>query len=392
MKKNDFAIFLVYVGMLAVAALVGFLVIRPIVEEAGGGANTIIFTVLFVFAGILLNSILLELGHLLGAKAGHYEVVGWCVLGLSFKKGENGKWKLKFASYDGLTGETKIVPTDIKANSVGGLVFFPIFLFLIEVLLCVIFIALAGGSGMTSSTIYLIQIFLYSCLGTGGMIFLYDYFPAHLDSVTDGYRMIAFNKPVNREAYNRMLLNQRNMELGKPVADRHVYDEITDLTAECNYNQVYVRLDNNDVNSALKILQMTIDCEGHLSDKTRTQAQVMKLSLVLLTNKKDVGAEYYDSIENDTRNYISQLQDGPSLRSYLLVTGVIEGTETETNYALKKALRILEKTDDSAKESETKLLKLTIQRIQTLHPSWKLAMGTDLKLIEDDNGKRKKAE
>lgn len=223
------------------------------------------------------------------------------------------------------------------------------------------------------------------------MIFLYDYFPAHLDSITDGYRMITFNKAVNREAYNRMLLNQRNMELGKPVVDRHVYEEITDLTADSNYSQVYVRLDNNDIGSALKILQMTIDWEGRLSDKIKSQAEVMKLSLVLLTNKKDVGAAYYDNIENDVRSYISELQDGPSLRSYLLVTGVIEGTETETNYALKKAPRILEKTDDSQKGSEEKLLKLTIQRIQTLHPSWKLVMGTDLKLIEEESDKSKKA-
>ncbi|MDO5329987.1 MAG: hypothetical protein Q4F15_00960 [Bacillota bacterium] len=391
MKKNDFAVFLVYVGMLAVAALVGFLVIRPIVEEAGGGANTIIFTVLFVFIGIFLNSLILELGHLLGAKAGHYNVVGWSLLGLRLKKNEAGKWKFSFGNFEGLTGETKIVPTDIKTSSVTGLVFFPIFFFLIEVLVCVILIAFVDGSGMASSTISLLKIFLYCCLGTGGMIFLYDYFPAHLDSITDGYRMITFNKAVNREAYNRMLLNQRNMELGKPVVDRHVYEEITDLTADSNYSQVYVRLDNNDIGSALKILQMTIDWEGRLSDKIKSQAEVMKLSLVLLTNKKDVGAAYYDNIENDVRSYISELQDGPSLRSYLLVTGVIEGTETETNYALKKAPRILEKTDDSQKGSEEKLLKLTIQRIQTLHPSWKLVMGTDLKLIEEESDKSKKA-
>lgn len=389
MKKNDFATFFVYIGMIAIAVLVGFFVIRPTIEQTNAGTSGIVFTVLFVVLGIVLNSLLIELGHFLGAKTGHYDVVGWVCLGIGWKKKADGKWKFGFSGFDGLTGETKMVPQDIKNSSISGLVFFPILFYLVEIIAGIIIIAISDGLASDNASFAFLKLFMVCAMATGGMVYLYDYFPAHLDSVTDGYRMIAFNKPVNREAYNRMLLNQYNLEMGRPVSDKHVYQDITDLTASVNMTQVYNCLDKNDINGALNILQLTIDTENKISSITRNTASVMKLSLILSTSKKDVGAKYYEQIENDLRSYISELNDGPSLRSYLLVTGILEGTETETNYALSKALRILSKEEDMAKPAETKLLKLTIQRIATLHPNWELVLDSDLK-EKDEKGEKSK--
>jgi hypothetical protein len=99
----------------------------------------------------------------------------------------------------------------------------------------------------------------------------------------------------------------------------------------------------------------------------------MKLSLVLLTTRRDGGLTYYEeNVENPQRKYLATLPDAPALRSYLLVAGVLEGSETETNYALERAPKIMKNVPESRKVIEEKLLGLTLQRIKTLHPTWKL--------------------
>ena len=132
MKRNDFATYIVYLGMIAIALLVGFLVVRPILGNWSSdyGLLTVILSVL---GGAILNSVLLELGHLLGAKAGHYNVYGWTVLGLSFKKDANGKTKVGFSNFEGLTGETKMAPKDIEKATSSGVILLPLVLFLVEV-------------------------------------------------------------------------------------------------------------------------------------------------------------------------------------------------------------------------------------------------------------------
>jgi hypothetical protein len=93
MKKSDFAAFIVYVLMFALAMLVGFLVIRGIVSDANswGIHNPILLVILSVVVAVIFNALLLEFGHLLGAKAGGYTISMWCLFGLAFKKQPNGQ-------------------------------------------------------------------------------------------------------------------------------------------------------------------------------------------------------------------------------------------------------------------------------------------------------------
>ena len=71
MKKNDFATIIAYVLMLGVAILMGLLVIKPVLDEFGnainGSIHYIVLVILSLMAGVVLNALLLEFGHLLGA-------------------------------------------------------------------------------------------------------------------------------------------------------------------------------------------------------------------------------------------------------------------------------------------------------------------------------------
>jgi hypothetical protein len=374
MKRNDFATYIVYLGMIAIALLVGFLVVRPILSNWSSdyGLLTVILSVL---GGAILNSVLLELGHLLGAKAGHYNVYGWTVLGLSFKKDANGKTKVGFSNFEGLTGETKMAPKDIEKATSSGVILLPLVLFLVEVVGGMVMIAFSDrmvNRDAMADAVWM-KVVAVIVMAVGGMIFLYNYFPAHLDSVTDGYRMVLLSKPINKEAYNRHLLNEYCSTMGLPVPPIPTYDDVTDYTAAVNMDKVYQCLAAGKYGEAILIVQKTLDTEERVSETTANEAMAMKLSLVLLTTRRDGGLTYYEeNVENPQRKYLATLPDAPALRSYLLVAGVLEGSETETNYALERAPKIMKNVPESRKVIEEKLLGLTLQRIKTLHPTWKL--------------------
>ena len=377
MKRNEFATILAYLGMIAIALLVGFLVIRPLLLDWSSGIK-ILVVILSLVVGIILNASFLELGHLLGAKAGHYTVYSFCILGLTFKKDKEGKTKFSLGGFDGLTGETKMKPNDIEKATASGLIAFPLFFYLIEVIIGVVLMAVStrlvngvGGAQADANAVWL-RIASVILLSVGGMIYLYNYFPAHLDSETDGYRMLLLSKKINKQAYNQLLLNRYQSEMGLPLSAFPIYDDVTDYTAQVNMDRVYTELDHNNFGQAILVVQKTLDTEERISAGTRNEAMAMKLSLVLLTTKREIGLQYYDNIENDDRSYLAEFFNAPSLRSYLLVSGVLEGSETETAYALDKAERIIKRVPSSRRAIEEKLLELTIKRITTLHPSWKL--------------------
>lgn len=75
-KKNDFAVFMAYVVMFALALILGIVIIRPMLVnyDSTGAINPYLLVVISIVAGIVLNAILLELGHLVGAKIGKYRI------------------------------------------------------------------------------------------------------------------------------------------------------------------------------------------------------------------------------------------------------------------------------------------------------------------------------
>ena len=375
MKKNDFATFIVYVGMMAIALLVGLLVLRPVIESDSWKSSAKILIVLgCIGAGVLINSLLLEVGHLLGAKMGHYKVYSWIVLGVGFRRTKEGKMKAAISGFNGLTGETKIVPNDPEKSTTSGMTLIPLVLYLVEVIVGVVLIGISDRRLNVNADYSApwLKVFAITMMSVGGIIYLYNFFPANLDVITDGYRMILLSKPINREAYNRHLINEYNGVMGIPLKDFPVYDDVTDYTAAVNMDKVYSELAKGGYGQAILIVQKTLETEERISEATKNEAMAMKLSIVLLTTKREAGLTYYDNIENEDRKYLATLPDGPALRAYLLVAGVLEGSEAETNYALAKAARIMRKTPEARKEVELKLLGYTIQRIKTLHPNWNL--------------------
>jgi len=142
MKKEDITGLIVYLIIIALAVIFGFTVLQTHNSESSlQGFQYVLYIIGAVVVGAVFNGALFELGHVVGAKIGKYNILSVCILGLCFYK-DNGKTKLKFSSFDGLTGETKIVPKEgmvDKANPYPYLFFGSLFFVVEAIVVMVVF-------------------------------------------------------------------------------------------------------------------------------------------------------------------------------------------------------------------------------------------------------------
>lgn len=376
MKRNDFATFLVYVLMFALALCVGLFAIRPIMMDYSAKLpmHFVLLVVLSLLAGILVNGLLLEAGHLLGAKIGGYEILSCVVLMFGVKK-KNGKLRFGVYGYDGLTGETKVAPKDEEKSSLGAYAFLPILLYVLEAIILMSLNAFAEGQLKTSPDLAWLQVFSLTVLAVGGMVFLYDIFPFRLDAMNDGYLFLLLSKPGNKVAYNYYLNVEKARFLNLPAPDRRAFDDITDFTAYLNYFAIYDLVAKGDFDGASALLDRVATAEKGVAANSRYEAACFKLSLLLASSKTTVGKAYYAEFTDDQKKFISDLGSVPALRAYLLISACIEDSEAEANYALDKAEKLLAalgKEEETFFQAEKALLQYDKDFVAKLHPSWSL--------------------
>lgn len=370
MKKNDFATFIVYVGMFAIALIVGLTVIKPIIESDYSALplHPAVIMVLGLVLGVVLNAFFLEGGHLLGAKSGKYRVLKSTVLGLSIKD-VDGKKKLGFSGFDGLVGETRIAPKDVKESTLTGYMFFPVLFLFAEFIGCMVGIVVCQNVGADLSWL---RIFLITILTVGGMIYFYDLFPANIESRTDGYLFVLLSKPANKEAYNNLLLAEAAALEGKPIPDTPVYKDITDFTAYLNSLTVYRLLTEGKGKEALPILEPIFLEGSKASSSVVLQAKALKLTTLLEEENREKGKKLYEELTDEEKKYIASLSSLTALRAYILIASFIEGSESECNYAIDKAERAIKSCEPNVKEAEKSLLQLDVDLTRSAHPSWEV--------------------
>ena len=390
MKKNDMVTFLVYALMIGLAVLVGLGWVRPLVDEnaAGLAIPPILLVALTMVGGIIFNAVLLEIGHFLGAKAGHYKVLSFVILGIGFKT-KNGVKKAGLHSFAGLTGETKIAPTDPEKNRLGAYISLPLLFLFLEIVICAVLVGVGNalvdnGKGSGDKSFAWMSIFGVVMMGIAGMMALYDYFPARLDEVTDGYLMIATSRNVNKIAYNYILLEQAAAIEGKPVPPLRVYDEVTDFTYPINLVSVYKAIEAKNYRQATMILDKAIVTEKGLSKQHIAHARTLKLSLMLETPNNPEIKHTYEDLDDSTKNFISALNTMAAIRAYALISAFIENSEGECNYAIEKAEKCLKAEDEAIRPIEKKLAEQNVEFIRSMHPGWDVAVLPWLAKSEDE--------
>ncbi len=367
MKRNDTLGYLVYVIMIALAAVIGVVVVRPDFTRGDFNLHPAVISLLAILASAFVSALLLELGHLIGAKAGKYEVVKWLVFGIGFEKKEDGKKHAVFKEFDGLTGETYAIPKDIEKSNPKKIIWFGLLGLFIEILVSVVFIIVGT---VISKTLFWLKVVGEISLTIGVMILFYDIFPAALDNKNDGYLMMILNTKTNREAYNFLLTSNYLTSNGKEAPEIKVYDDVTDFTSAVNDVTMYKHLNNKDYKSVIEISEKTIASKKKVSSQVYANAVAQKLCAIIMSKPFEEAKEYFIDMSMDDKKKISQLNSIQTVRAYILANGIIEESESETRTGLDSVQGKFRKVPKEYKDIEKKALLEEVELVHEHHPHW----------------------
>lgn len=374
MKKQDIAGIIVYVVILALAAVFGLVVVREYSSKSNMETwQFILFVAGAIIAGVLFNSILYELAHMFGAKIGGYKITSVAILGATFYKGD-GKTKFHFASFDGLTGETKIIPDEKRkkpSNPVPYLIMGTVF-YAIEVVAIILVFSILTREG-TATVLNNIAYFLIIVMAVGGVIVFYNIIPLQLDSMTDGYRLRLVSGKKNKEAFNKMLLGETAVE----KAEGEEQEVMSSFSGDLKLNQVLVCLNEEKFVEAEQLVDAIIEeakTNKKITNKTLFETKAQKIFLVYMNKELSEANEYLQStLSLHEKKNISEEGSLTFLRAYVLISGLLDRSRSECVRVLDKVYKAYKRTPENRRELESKLFNKALNLVIEKHPDWNLS-------------------
>lgn len=367
MKKSDISSLVVYAIMLVVLFCTFFFGVRDVLAKSFEGFASVGVSLLTIVLSFIVGSILLEIGHVLGAKAGKYKIVLFNMFFFTFYKVGN-KTKFKLSGPDGLFSETKVAP---KYNENGEVISKPkAMLWLGNLFLAIVIIAAAimyvnfQGKDNTISSLSLLTAVSFGCL------LFYNFLPIELDNKTDGAQLKIVSKSANVAAFNEALRVQACEITGEEPGDVKLFDEITNYTANINMVSAYKFLAEENYSEALKIVNHILDAENNISERLRLEMVAQKLYILLYTQQIEKAKKYYEDVSPEDKRFISNANGLVFIRTYILISAILDPAESEVQYATSKADKAYKKVEALKKETEGKLYKNAVRRVKELHPNW----------------------
>ncbi|MCD8203940.1 MAG: hypothetical protein LUB56_02320 [Coprobacillus sp.] len=373
MKKENILGLIVYLIILVFAVIFAYAVLATFFPHTGLSRGIFILYVIGAVAvGILFNAILYEIGHIIGAKAGRYNIVSVNILGFCFyRAGE--KTKFKFKGFDGLTGETVIVPKEDaeKEPNPRLYLFMGLILYAVEIIVIVILFSIyrtAENGSFALNTAY----FLLTVGVVGAIIVLYNIIPFRLDTMTDGYKLTMTSNKVNMQAYNALLKSEYYISQGLDGGELPTFDQITDFTADLNLNKVYLLLDNKNYEEAEALLDQIIDNKEKVGQKTYIRTYAQKIYINIMYKSVDEAKAFYETVSTETRRLIFQDKSMPCIRTYLVMSGILDKSRSECLEAIKSTGKAFKNTPENRRHTELVLFNEAILRVDEIHPEWEL--------------------
>ena len=372
MKKEDVIGLIIYLIIIALAVVFGITVLQAHNPDSSfQGFAYVGFVAICVISGVVLNSIMFELAHILGAKIGKYLILSVNILGFTFYR-EQDKIKFRFSSFDGLTGETKIVPKkgfEDKANPTPYLLFGSLF-FVIEAVIVMVLFTLFKDSKTAALTDVAYGALTIGAIGL--VILFYNIVPLRIDSMTDGYRLTMVSNPKNKAAFNELLRVEYEMQQGNKVEVK-LFDEITNFTADLNLNKVYALLDEKKYEEAEVILDKIIAAKKDVDVKVYVRARAQKIYINLMNKDLEAAKAYYDKeVPVSERREISNDISMQSIRAYLLMSGLLDKSRSECVIALNNVYKAFKRTPKNRQATELTLFNEALDKVVAAHPDWEL--------------------
>ena len=374
MKKESIVSIFIYLLIHGVSIIYGLTVLQTHFEYSSLTEvwQYAVYIIITIVIGIIASAVFSELGHLIGAKVGGYKIVVFNILYFAFVK-DNGKTKFKFKSFDGLTGETVIVPNYQKKenpNPIPYLLYGPVFNLAWIVGCLVLFFTYSKGTPFDSDV-------GYGFLTAGviaGVLFIYDMIPTKLDSATNGYRLSLIAKSKDRKAFNDMLLIQYNAtHADEKVVEEVVVEENTKFTAESNLAKIYALLDEKKYDEAKEILAVVFENKDSVSAKSLLEAEEHRIYINIMTMEPEALEKYYaEDVPLSLKREISNDSSMVGIRTYLLMAGLLDKARGECLIALGKLNKAYKNLPSKRKHSELVLFNEALEKVCQAHPKWEL--------------------
>ncbi len=358
MRKEDFLSILVYLLMLVVALIIGLQIIAPALDKLDliTDFERYGFATVTIVVGLLINVILFELGHVIGALIGGYSIISVNILGIAYYKTKDG-WKFGFRRYEGLTGETKIIAK--SANTKPRLFLFgPTIMVLLEFVLAIV-LFLATDSKLALHHQALIV------AGVGAMLLVYNIMPFKLDNFTDGYYIVLLSKKVNVEAYNELIRIESLIYNDEPITDIKVFDEVTTMTARISLYRLYAFIDAKKWDEALTLIERLEENASKVELEFIARIKAQKLYIYLLTRAQEAASNYwFQELKPADRKFISNDLTIETMRVYLLYSGLVTESQSECAFVLNRAQKALKiRLNDYRKKEEIVLFTEAYEKV-----------------------------
>lgn len=366
-----------YILIFAFAVVYGFTVLQTHFQSSAMTAvwQYALYIIGCIIAGVLISSILFEFGHALGAKVGGYKIVKFTILYFSIYL-DNNKYKFGFRRFNGLTGETLIVPNyskKEKPNPLPYLIYGPIFNLGWFVGSLVTFFYFKDGSRLDGDIAYA---FLTTGL-IGLILFIYDIVPIKSDVSTNGYLFFSLLKSKDYQGYNDLLTASNDNKISVVVSN----DKKADKPAkQVNLNRVEGKLlgvanfiDEKKYDEASKLIEELLAKPEELTNKTYLETYEQKIYIKIMTTLFDEMSDYYNNeISLSLKRDISSDHTLIGIRTYILMAGLFDKSRSECVLALSKVAKAYKNTLPSRKHAELVLFNDALEKVCQAHPKWEL--------------------
>lgn len=363
MKKEDLYTYAVYALMLGLALFVGLEIIAPAFSVLGiVGSAQYVYALVTIVIGFIINATFLELGHICGALIGGYRIQSTNILGFSLYKDEN-KWKFGMKSFEGLTGETIVLPKNSKSQPIlnlwGGLIFYVMEVILGFLLAYTLFTAEQWGR---YAVIIIIAI--------GGMLMIYNFMPFKMDTITDGYRLATTPKGKGNDTFNELIRIEQAYASNEKPGPFKTFTELNNGNVQVLIHEIYDQIKNKQYKEALINIQK-IRQSTKLSETILNKSFSMEAYVYLLSKTQSESASWFYDLSSKERKFISNDGSLITLCAYILVAGTIEDSFSEAAYCYDRRPSAMKKTTDkNLLKLESSFFEASLAVIKTRHPDW----------------------
>lgn len=374
MKKETIFGLLMYLLIFGVAIVYGLTVLQTHFQSSSMTEvwQYAIYIVVSIIIGVVISSVLFEIGHIVGAKVGGYKIMAVTILYLSFYK-DGEKNRFGFKGFDGLSGETIIIPNyqkKDKPNPFPYIIYGSIFNLVWFVGCIILFFMFYKGSKFDSDLAY-----AFLTVGLIDVIMLiYNIIPLQLDAATDGGRLAFIIKNKDYKVYNDLLLAKYQAKHGEiPQEQLEKKEAVIPDTSEGKVVKISLLIDEKKYAEASELAKELEGKENELSHRSLLELKEHKIYMKIMTSPMEELVPYYfDEVPLADKREISQDYSILGIRTYLLMAGLLDKARGECLISLGKVNKAYKNTPANRKHAELVLFNEALEKVCQAHPKWEL--------------------